>query len=190
MCNLLHHNQIGISRNIIYFLTSTSFVQIPTRNSMNPISKTAWFPALLRVLFSKWQLLIMFPKRVRKSLSDLSLLSSVASKLLKGVISFIQTKLSLIWQWSFDYRNNAQIFPFHTCVYELMAWLLMSSFSQLFILGIKHRFLGFNFCKVLREMLKTWGWRLRFLAAPEGSGKCQVHGKKWSLLIHNNMLQL
>ena len=172
MCNLLHQNREGISGNIF-------FVWIPTRNSVNPISKTTWFPALLRVLFSKWQLLIMFPKRVRKTLSDLSLLSSVASKLLKGVVSFIQTKLSLIWQWSFDYRNNALIFPFHTCVYESMAWLLISSFSLLFISGIKHGgFLCFNFCKVLREMLKTWGWRLRFSVSPEGSGKCQVHGKK------------
>ena len=187
MCNLLHHNQVGMYGNIIYFLIC--FVRIPTRNSVDPISKTTWFPVLLRVLFSKWQLLIMFPKRVRNTLSDLSLLSSVASKLLKGVTSFIQTKLSLIWQWSFDYRNNELIFPFHTCLYELMAWLPMSSFSLLFISGIKHGFLCFNFCKVLRQMLKTWGWRLRFSAPPEGSGKCQVHGKKRFLLIHNNMLQ-
>ena len=101
MCSLLHHHQVGMYGNIIYFLTC--FVRIPTRNSVNPISKTTWFPVLLRVLFSKWQLLIMFPKRVRNTLSNLFLLSSVASKLLKGVISFIQTKLSLIWQWSFDF---------------------------------------------------------------------------------------
>ena len=35
-------------------------------------------------------------KGKKKTLSDLILLSSVASKLLKGVVSFIQTKLSLI----------------------------------------------------------------------------------------------
>ena len=38
MCNLLHHNQVGMYVNIIYFLKC--FVRIPTRNSVNPISKT------------------------------------------------------------------------------------------------------------------------------------------------------
>ena len=40
MCNLLHHNQVGINENIIYFLTC--FVRITTRNSMNPISQMGW----------------------------------------------------------------------------------------------------------------------------------------------------
>ena len=113
-----------------YFSQSDSYLSCSQKgwNPPPPVRGTS-----LRVLFSKWQLLIMFPKRVRKLLSDLSLLSSMASKLLKGDISFVQTNLSLIWQWFFNYRNNALIFPFHTCVYELIAWLLMSSFSLLFM---------------------------------------------------------
>ena len=35
MCILLHNNRVGISGNIIYFLTC--FVRIPVRNSVNPI---------------------------------------------------------------------------------------------------------------------------------------------------------
>ena len=34
MCILLHNNQVGISGNILYCLTS--FYRIPARNSMNP----------------------------------------------------------------------------------------------------------------------------------------------------------
>ena len=37
MCILLHKNRVGISGNIIYFLTC--FVRISARNSMNPIIK-------------------------------------------------------------------------------------------------------------------------------------------------------
>ena len=45
MCTLLHNNQVGISGNIISFLTC--FVRIPARNSMNCIIKTTWLPSLL-----------------------------------------------------------------------------------------------------------------------------------------------
>ena len=45
MCTLLHNNRVGISGNIIHFLTC--FVRIPARNSVNPIIKTTRFSTLV-----------------------------------------------------------------------------------------------------------------------------------------------
>ena len=47
MCILLHNNGVGISGNIIYFLTC--FVRIPARNSVKPIIKPRDSPPWYKV---------------------------------------------------------------------------------------------------------------------------------------------
>ena len=63
MCNLLHHNQVGMYGNIIYFLIC--FVRIPTRNSVNPISKTT-IPRLVKSTFLKVTATDHVPKKGQK----------------------------------------------------------------------------------------------------------------------------
>ena len=60
MCNLLHHNREGISGNII-------FVRIPTRDSVNPISKNHMNPRLVKGTFLKVTATDHVPKKGQKN---------------------------------------------------------------------------------------------------------------------------